>query len=397
MSWSNSIRPGRSEAAMSYAMATMRLSSPDPFLGIVLAILMAGVPLKAAAQQQTAFRKEAAAAVRTLDRWYDDSSGQYRTAGWWNNANAMTAVVDYMRLSGDTTYLRRIRRTFEKCRLFYIAGPGGMKIPIRNFLNDYYDDEGWWALAWVDAYDLTRDQAYLAAARILFADMVAGWSDACGGGVWWKKPDHGKNAIENELFMLMAVRLHERTRDTARIAGRTCLEWSLVAWRWIRQKGLLNRDFLVEDGLNQDCQAVHSRNYTYNQGVILSGLDGLAAATGNRGLLDTALAIAHAAMKHLVYPDGILREPTEPHCNQDAIQFKGIFMRHLAGLYLQTGDTAVRSFIRYNAAHLWTRARDTATGEIGSIWEGPFDAGDAGRQASAIDALNAAMAVRALR
>jgi hypothetical protein len=80
-----------------------------------------------------------------------------------------------------------------------------------NFLNGYYDDEGWWALTWINAYDLTGNRAYLSQAKDIFADMTGGWDGTCGGGIWWSKARGYKNAIANEIFLQVAVALHERT------------------------------------------------------------------------------------------------------------------------------------------------------------------------------------------
>jgi predicted alpha-1,6-mannanase (GH76 family) len=44
-----------------------------------------------------------------------------------------------------------------------------------SFLNPYYDDEGWWALAWVKAYDVYKNVTYLQLARAIFQDMTRGW------------------------------------------------------------------------------------------------------------------------------------------------------------------------------------------------------------------------------
>ena len=39
----------------------------------------------------------------------------------------------------------------------------------------YYDDEGWWALAWIAVYDVTRNQTYLNTAESIFEDMKAAY------------------------------------------------------------------------------------------------------------------------------------------------------------------------------------------------------------------------------
>ena len=81
-----------------------------------------------------------------------------------------------------------------------------------GFINNYYDDEGWWALAWVNAYDLTHTPQYLQMAQSIFADMAGGWDTAtCGGGIWWSKDKTYKNAIANELFLSVAAHLANRT------------------------------------------------------------------------------------------------------------------------------------------------------------------------------------------
>jgi hypothetical protein len=39
----------------------------------------------------------------------------------------------------------------------------------KHFLNEYYDDEGWWAVGWAGAYELTHEARYLAMAESIFA------------------------------------------------------------------------------------------------------------------------------------------------------------------------------------------------------------------------------------
>ena len=66
-----------------------------------------------------------------------------------------------------------------------VAVPPKLQFP--NFLNNFHDDEGWWALTWIKTYDLTRDPQYLNMAVTIFGDMAAGWDNVFNGGIYWAK------------------------------------------------------------------------------------------------------------------------------------------------------------------------------------------------------------------
>jgi predicted alpha-1,6-mannanase (GH76 family) len=334
----------------------------------------AGRPQPAAT---TDHRARAAAAVGVLQRWYSPRSGLWRTTGWWNAANALTAVIQYMRETGDLTYLGIVDTTFRRAQR---RKPG--------FINTFFDDNGWWALAWVAAYDLTADSRYLAAAEAVFTHNLSGWDGTCGGGLWWNEKRGYKNAITNELFLLLAALLAQR------VPGRPgYLDWALREWEWLHASGMIGPGGLVSDGLTAGCVSNNGTTWTYNQGVILGGLSTLHEITGDPGYLRQAQVTADAALSGLTSPAGILVEPSEPlGCDGDQTQFKGIFVRYLHQLLRSEDRPAYRAFLLANADSAWTRARNPA-GQFGVRWGGPFDKADASRQSSALELLTAATAV----
>src|SRR5579859_6644652 len=120
------------------------------------------------------------------------------TACWWISANAITAVIGYMSVTDDRSYLTPVvANTFTKApgARRAVAAHGFLAQPFfpprrpfyTGFINGYYADEGWWALAWIDAYDLTGDEGYLAAADAIFQDMTGAWDELWGGGIYWGK------------------------------------------------------------------------------------------------------------------------------------------------------------------------------------------------------------------
>jgi len=330
-----------------------------------------------AGRRRPDYGARAAAAIGVLQRWYSRRTGLWRTTGWWNAANALTAVTRYTRYTGDQSHLAVIENTFLAARRRH-----------RGYINTFFDDNAWWALAWVDAYDLTADGRYLAAAQAIFAHNLDGWDGTCGGGLWWNEKRTYKNAITNELFLTLAASLSRREPG-----DQQCREWALRTWEWLRASGMINPAGLVNDGLTAACANNGGTTWTYNQGVILGGLAALYEITGEEGYLRQAEVIADAALSTLTGPAGILAEPCEPaRCDGDQTQFKGIFVRHLHQLAQHSGKPAYRAFILANADSVWDNARNQA-GQFGLRWAGPFDKADASRQTSAAEVLTAAAAL----
>ena len=322
------------------------------------------------------YQARAAAATWALQRWYLPGTGLWRGAGWWNAANALTAVIGYARHTGDDSHAQAVATTFRRARLRH-----------PDFMNRFFDDNGWWGLAWVAAYDLTGEDQYLQAARLIFARNLAGWDDVCGGGMWWNTRRTYKNAVTNELFITLAAHLHERTPG-----DQEYLSWALRGWEWLTGRALIGPSGLVNDGLGKDCANNGGTAWTYNQGVILGGLAVLYDITGDRAYLRHGEFIADAALAGLTDADGILTEPCErtaDGCDGDATQFKGIFARYLHEFYQRSGKRAYRGFLLANADAVWDNARNIDD-QFGLRWGGPFDRADASRQSSALDVLTAA-------
>jgi predicted alpha-1,6-mannanase (GH76 family) len=322
--------------------------------------------------------QRALTAAAALQRRYEPDRGVWADC-WWQSANALEALVDCSRLSGTNAFAAVPATTYAKAQSQAV-----------DFLNKYVDDQGWWALAWLKAFDLTGEEAYLAVAQRIFRDMACWWDGTFAGGLWWTKERTYKNAITNELFLVLAARLQQRVASAG--ARQLYLDWAEREWRWFAASGMIGDEGLVNDGLDKSGRNNNGVTWTYNQGVILGGLAELYKITGEQALLGQAERIADAAVRNLVHTSGILREPCESKgtCDGDQEIFKGIFVRYLAllGEVLPRDEHA--AFIQRSADSVWSRAR-SATDEFDLSWVGPYQSGSVQRQVAALDLFNAAM------
>lgn len=355
------------------------------------------------------FQTNAILATNALMKWYNHDNGLWNTTGWWNSANCVTTLADLTLANPQIDVVTREvwRNTYEKAQNhklqqtristydFESREPSARMARRRtqsetvtepkDFLNGFYDDEGWWALAWIKVYDVTKMDDMLRVATIVFDDIVETGSNATCGGIWWDRDQTYEAAIANELYFSVAAHLANRMPNR-----QYYLDSAKDQWDWLQRSGMINEDGNVNDGLNRDCENNNGIVWSYNQGVILGALVELYKAEPKNEYIRKARRIADAAISKLSDDEGILHDRREPNLGNDGDQFKGIFMRNLRVLYNVTKDQRYRRFIENNADAVWNRARDVKSDLIGPVWSGPFIRASAATQSSGLDVLVAA-------
>jgi hypothetical protein len=353
---------------------------------------------------------------------------------WWQSADELNALINYSQQTGSKAFLGDIADTFAYAPREALISPG-------PFLDNYFDDDGWWGLTWLNAYELTGNSGYLTTAESILTAIKSnkvnsgtGWT-ACGGGVWQHTGSGAtKDAIANEVYITLATRLY---LDTG-MKNQGYLTDAKQDWTWFQNAG--NADHLkgsptsmIESmaGLGAlilpdvgklkagGCGVATTKVFlTLRQGQFLGALTDLYRATGTQAYLTEAESVANCvtsltcggdstyASPPVLNPDGILTEPCgkNPYdctvTGQDFLQYKGVFMEDLSCLNQVASSTAYSDFIQANASAVYTddqnpETTDPATqnlNQFGFTWDRWSSAGiNWATQGAALDALNASI------
>ena len=104
----------------------------------------------------------------------------------------------------------------------------------------WFDDNGWWGIAFVDAYRATGNRRYLDdAARALRFIARAGW--ASGGGIWWDTTHPHRSGEALASGTALAAMLYEATGDGSYLrTARKFISWADAHFTW--KLGLYRRN-----------------------------------------------------------------------------------------------------------------------------------------------------------
>ncbi|KAJ8608344.1 hypothetical protein MRB53_039684 [Persea americana] len=397
-----------------------KMSASITAVALSLLALSSASPISNPISKRAATVADASAAYTTLQAWYNEGSGLWNpSTGWWNSANCLTVVANLALVESSfrntaeaifaNTFTNAPSNNVQMAKVMGLQGnefltttvytnssfPAVSGSSISEAVLNMQSTEttttnGWWALAWIAAYDVSGNSQYLSEAEYIYNDMRETFgqtpcsSNSGGsGGIWWDKDHTYVNAIANELFLSVAAHLANRASGS-KAAG--YLSDAKQQWAWFQGSGMINSNNNINDGLSSGCDNNGGTVWSYNQGVVLGGLSELHLATSDYSYISSAQNIANAAISTLSQ-NGILHDPCEPNCGLDGSQFKGVLMRNMMELYVvDSSQGQYQTYLQDNAASILQS--DNENSKLGLVWSGSFvGPANASTQSSAMDAI----------
>jgi predicted alpha-1,6-mannanase (GH76 family) len=257
---------------------------------------------------------------------------------YWPQAHGLDVMVDAYIRTGDAKY----KPLFDQWFIGVQAGNGG------SFLNYFYDDMEWNALALLRTYDATKDEKFKTASITIWKDIQTGWNTQGGGGIAWTKgAPESKNACSNGPACILAARLFQQFADPLD------KEWALKIYDWEKSVLFNPSTGAVNDNLNATTGVISTYVATYNTGTFIGSAVELFKITGEKTYLNDAVKAANYTINKLTN-NRILNQEG----NGDLALFKGIFVRYFTELIQTPGlDSATKDrfvlFLKFNANELW--------------------------------------------
>ena len=241
----------------------------------------------------------------------------------------------------------------------------------------WFDDNGWWGLAFLDAYEATGRRRYIGDAETAFRFIArAGWDNSTGspGGLWW---DTQHTFFAGETLAggtELAARLYALTQKSRfLVEAQKFIAWGNV-WLWDSEDGLYARlrtpqgelstggvspvtvpvgpqaepsgDALPSQATTSSLPSFDPTPLPYVQGPMIIANQTLCEATGVHGFCSRAEMLARDAARS--FPE--LRMGP---------QYDNVYLHDMLELYAMDGNQQWYRIAKENAERAYTDARDS--------------------------------------
>lgn len=276
---------------------------------------------------------------------------------WWEAGVAWSIFTDWQAYTKNSTYDNWIREA-----LAIQSGTFWDYMVANETAVQGNDDQAFWGIAAMNAAEKNMSRAsdeyppWLYFAQATFNKMASRWdTQSCNGGLrWqiyqWNSGYNYKNMVSNGCLFHLAARLTRFTNNE------TYIDWAERVWDWAIGVHLLNplnpnstnhsrMNMQVLDGAHDDrnCTDISPSEWTYDQGLMISGCAYLYNYTGESKWLDRIDALWSRATvffsndnssfwpgNYILYePSCMSADESIIRCSNDQRNFKGIFLSYL--------------------------------------------------------------------
>jgi hypothetical protein len=291
-----------------------------------------------------------AGVARAEQRWHDRSRGWYDSRLGDRARYPLATIWDIVPLfeSLDAIAIAQPTAAHLHALAHFAAGaerylnrglrplPGYSPYPGDREANTetWFDDNGWWGLAFVQAYRASGTRRYLAdAQRALRYVAAAGW-DPGAGGIWWNTQHPYKSGPALAADTLLAVELYAQTHSSFALAqARRFLAWANTG------------GFSAANGLYAD-SSVDETPVDYVEGPLIYAQAALCRLTGEQGYCQRAAQVEQTALSRFGY------------LLDFSPQYDAIYLQWMLALYALEGDPTLYLLAADNARDAQTRAAD---------------------------------------
>jgi hypothetical protein len=196
----------------------------------------------------------------------------------------------------------------------------------------WFDDNGWWGIAFMQAFRATGTHRYLTdAQRALRYIAAAGW-DPNGGGIWWDTDHPYKSGPALAADTLLAALVYQQTGSAFALEqARKFLTWANTA------------GFASSEGLYAD-SSVSDTPVDYIEGPLIYAQALLCRLTGTHSECERADELKATALRRFGYTLDF------------SPQYDAIYLQWMLALYALEGDTPLYRMAAANAHNAQTRA-----------------------------------------
>ena len=226
----------------------------------------------------------------------------------------------------------------------------------------YYDDNGLVGIDYIDAYNVTKNKAYLQKAKEILRFIQSGWSNDFGGGASWLEGIRDqKPACTNGKATVLCLKLYQATND------QVFLEQGKLFYNWMMSTLEDDSLHIIMNSLITTTGLPQKHYYTYNTGTMIQSSVRLYKITGEKKYLENAERLAEGSYNFYVKKttDGV-------SYIKDLPWFVVVLFRGYQELYEVNANPKYIDAIIESADYAWENARDRAD-LIYNDWTGRKD------------------------